>query len=60
MERKFPTSGMGTQDGRGIPDFSALSDDDLDRLEELVRRQADVSNSKHVELEAICEKVVWR
>ena len=40
MERKFPTSGVGAEDGRGTPDYSkALSDDDLGRLEDLVGRR---------------------
>jgi hypothetical protein len=57
IERRFPTR---VQDGCRAVDFSALSDNDLDRLEELVGRQADVSDSERVELEALCVKVVWR
>jgi hypothetical protein len=38
IERRLPTSGVGAEDGRGTPDFSALGDDDLDRLEDLIGR----------------------
>jgi len=63
IERKFPTSCkfltfiVGAVDGRGTPDFSALSYDDLDRLEELISRCASLSLSERAELEALCERV---
>ena len=60
IERKCPNSGVGAQDGRGTPDFSALSDDDLDRLEDLIGRHVNLSSGERAELEALCERVVWR
>jgi len=60
VERKFPTPGVGAEDGRGTPDFSALSDDDLDRLEDLIGRHVNLSGGERAELEALCERVAWR
>jgi hypothetical protein len=60
IERKFPTSTEDPVDGRGIPDFSALNDDHLDRLADLVGRHVNLSSGERAELEALCEKVVWR
>jgi hypothetical protein len=60
IERKFPTPSVGAVDGRGTPDFSALSDDDLDRLEDLVSRHVNLSGGEHADLEGLCERVVWR
>jgi hypothetical protein len=51
---------MGAVDERGTPDFATLSDDDLGRLEDLIGRQADLSGGEWAELEALCERVVWR
>ena len=59
MERKFPTPGVGAEDGHGAPDFSALSDDDLDRLEDLIGRHESLFGGERTELEALCERVVW-
>jgi hypothetical protein len=36
-----------------------LSDDDLDRLEDLVSRHVDLWGAERAELEALCKKVVW-
>jgi hypothetical protein len=60
IERKFPTTGVGPEDGRGTPDFSALGDDNLDRLEDLIGRHVNLSGGERAELEALCERVVWR
>ena len=60
IERKFPTPGVGAEDGRGTPDFSALGDDNLDRLEDLIGRHVNLSDGEQTELEALCERVVWR
>ena len=60
IERKFPTPGVGAEDRRGTPDFSALSDDDLGRLEDLVGRHVSLSGGERAELEVLCERVVWR
>jgi hypothetical protein len=60
IERKLPTPGMGVQDGRGTPDFSALTDNDLGRLEDLVSRHVNLSGGERAELESLCERVVWR
>lgn len=60
VERKFPTSGVGAEDGRGTPDFSALNDDDLDRLENLIGRHVNLSGGERAELEVLCERVMWR
>jgi hypothetical protein len=59
IERKFPASTVGAEDARGTPDFSALSDDDLDRLEDLVGRHVNLSGGERAELETLCERVVW-
>jgi hypothetical protein len=60
IERKFPNSGMGAQDGHGTPDFSALNDDDLGRLTDLVGWYDNLSGSERAELEGLCERLVWR
>ena len=60
IERKFPTPGVGAEDGHGAPDFSALSDDDLGRLEDLVGRHANLTGGERAELEGLCKRVVWR
>jgi len=42
-----------------MPDFSALSNDDLDRLEDLVGQHVNLSGGERAELETLCERVVW-
>jgi len=59
IEPRFPTPGVGAEDGRGMPDFSALSNDDLDRLEDLVGQHVNLSGGERAELETLCERVVW-
>jgi hypothetical protein len=60
IERKFPTPDVGAEDGCGTPDFFALSDDELDRLNDLIGRHVNLSGGEHAELEALCERVLWR
>jgi hypothetical protein len=60
VKRRFPTPGLGAQNRRRAPDFSRLSDDDLDRLEDLIGRHVSLSGGERAELEALCERVVWR
>ena len=60
IERKLPTPDVGAEEGRETPDFSALSDADLGRLEDLIGRHVSLSGGERAELEALCERVVWR
>jgi hypothetical protein len=60
IERKLPILGVGAREGRGTPDFSALSDDELGRLEDLVGQHVNLTGGERAELEGLCERVVWR